>query len=188
MDSISRTQRRRRPERPRYLRGPSSAGLRPWPRRCRRDAANLPDSRRWTDGRANTAMRGDGNGWVVCAAGHRHWGLFGAAGLLLRHSDPADRCWVLLQYRAPWSHHGDTWGPPGGARDSHESAVEAALREAAEECGLPPGAVRIQGMLRDDHGGWSYETLIAGAASVFPVLAASREATEVGWVPVGSVD
>ena len=45
--------------------------------------------------------RGDGDGWTRCALGHKHWGIFGAAGLLLRHGDL-----VLLQHRALWSHHG----------------------------------------------------------------------------------
>jgi 8-oxo-dGTP diphosphatase len=130
----------------------------------------------------------DGNGWAFCALGHRHWGRYGAAGLLVHARDRTGQRCVLLVRRASWTQHGGTWGPPGGARDSHESAREAALREAAEECGVPPGAVRIQGMLRDDHGGWSYETLIAGAASAFAVMAASREATEVGWIPVDRVD
>jgi len=138
---------------------------------------------------SSVGMAGDdGNGWAFCDLGHRHWGIYGAAGLLTYARDRTGQRCVLLVRRASWTQHGGTWGPPGGARDSHESAVEAALREAAEECGLPPGAVRIQGLLRDDHGGWSYETVVAGAPSVFPVLAASREATEVGWVPVGSVD
>jgi len=53
---------------------------------------------------------------------------------------------------------------------------------------VPPGAVRIEGVLIDDHGGWSYETLIASARSAFPVRAASREATEARWVPTGSVE
>ncbi len=43
---------------------------------------------------------------------------------------------ILMQHRAPWVHNGDTWGIPGGARDSHESAVEAAIREAHEEIGI----------------------------------------------------
>jgi ADP-ribose pyrophosphatase YjhB (NUDIX family) len=94
---------------------------------------------------------------------------------------------VLLLRRAIWTQHGGTWGPPGGARDSHESAVAAAMREAAEECGVPPGAVRVSGMLRDDHGGWCYETLIGDAEAAFPARAASREAAEARWVPAADV-
>ena len=131
---------------------------------------------------------GDGNGWAYCDLGHRHWGIYGAAGLLTSARDQAGAPCVLLARRATWTQHGGTWGPPGGARDSHESAAAAALREAAEECGVPPGAVRIQGLLRDDHGGWAYETLIAAAQWAFAVHAASREATEVAWIPVGNVD
>jgi 8-oxo-dGTP diphosphatase len=131
---------------------------------------------------------GDGNGWAECGLGHRHWGKYGAAGLLTYANDRTGRPSVLLVRRASWTQHGGTWGPPGGARDSDETAVAAALREAAEEAGVPPGAVRIEGVLIDDHGGWSYETLIASAGSTFPVRAASREATEVRWVPTGRVE
>ena len=98
---------------------------------------------------------GDGNGWVLCALGHRHWGKYGAAGLLASAAKPGGRASVLLIHRAAWTQHPGTWGPPGGARDSHESAAGAALREAAEECAVPPEAVRIHGLLDDDHGGWS---------------------------------
>ncbi len=131
---------------------------------------------------------GDGNGWAECGLGHRHWGKYGAAGLLTYASNRAGQPSVLLVRRASWTQHGGTWGPPGGARDSDETAAAAALREAAEEAGVPPGAVRIEGVLIDDHGGWSYETLIASAESAFPVRAASREATEARWVPVDSVE
>ena len=73
----------------------------------------------------------DGDGWVECTCGNRHWGLNGAAGLLLVRDKK-----VLLQHRAPWVHNGDTWGIPGGARDSHETIIQAALREAHEEIGI----------------------------------------------------
>ena len=85
--------------------------------------------------------RGDGDGWTRCALGHRHWGVFGAAGLLLWHGDGA----VLLQHRAEWSHHGGTWGILGGARNSGETAEQAAAREAAEEAGLAAGAYSSTG-------------------------------------------
>ena len=67
----------------------------------------------------------DGDGWVECSCGSKHWGLNGAAGLLIFRAGS-----ILLQHRAPWVHNGDTWGIPGGARDSHESAIEGAIREA----------------------------------------------------------
>src|ERR1700750_517721 len=111
-------------------------------------------------------MRGDGDGWVVCALGHRHWGRYGAAGLLLRYSPDGDligNASVLLQHRAPWSHHGDTWALPGGARDSHETVEQAALREAVEESAIDVDQVDVTGVWVDDHGGWSYTTVLAAA-------------------------
>src|ERR671917_601972 len=60
------------------------------------------------------------DGWTTCALGHRHWGRAGAAGLLL-HRDGEDGPEVLLQHRAWWSHHGGTWGTPGGALHIGES-------------------------------------------------------------------
>ncbi len=133
-------------------------------------------------------VNGDGNGWTRCRLGHRHWGRFGAAGLLACAPDEAGRELVLLQRRNWWGNHGGTWGPPGGARDSHETAVAAALREAAEECDIPPDAVRLHGILRDDHGGWSYQTVIGAAPEPFEVRSASSETSEVGWIAAADVD
>jgi 8-oxo-dGTP diphosphatase len=128
----------------------------------------------------------DGNGWVRCALGHRHWGKFGAAGLLAYAGGPAGMQ-VLLQQRTWWSHHGGTWGLPGGAADSHESPVEAALREAAEECGVPVDAVVVRGIYLDDHGGWAYHTVFGSAAAPFEAYSASDETDDVAWVPVADV-
>jgi 8-oxo-dGTP diphosphatase len=127
-------------------------------------------------------MHGDGDGWVICAANHRHWGRFGAAGLLLRHTEPGGTVSILLQHRAVWSHHGDTWGLPGGARDSHESAEEAALREAYEESGLDREQVKITDTWVDDHGGWSYTTVLATAPSTLEVRAMTHESIALEWV------
>jgi 8-oxo-dGTP diphosphatase len=133
----------------------------------------------------------DGDGWIRCAQGHRHWGRFGAAGLLAYVLEASGDATVLLQRRSMWGNHPGTWGPPGGAMDSHESAVRAALREAAEECDIPAAEVSVSGILRDDHGGWSYQTVIAAARWPFPVRSASAETSEVGWIradDVGQLD
>jgi 8-oxo-dGTP pyrophosphatase MutT (NUDIX family) len=132
-------------------------------------------------------VRGDGDGWTRCAAGHRHWGLHGAAGLLLRdRHDGVDR--VVLQHRAWWSHQGGTWGIPGGARDSDETAVAAALRESAEEANLQPTAVRPYGQLIDDHGGWSYTTVLAGPTAPVDPEPTGGESEDVRWVDAAGVD
>lgn len=127
--------------------------------------------------------RGDGDGWARCAAGHRHWGRFGAAGLLVRSGDA-----VLLQHRALWSHHGGTWGILGGARDSGETAVQAAAREATEEAGLDPADYTVTGESVDDHGGWAYTTVLATAPEPVVLTALTAETIAVAWVPSGEVE
>lgn len=129
----------------------------------------------------------DGNGWVECRCGLRHWGVHGAAGLLLHR--PAQQPEVLLQLRAPWTHQGGTWALPGGAADSHEDAVEAALRETTEETGVPAAAVRVLGsVLTTDHGDWTYTTVFGSLVDpgVRPV-AANEESVRLAWTPVDAV-
>lgn len=95
---------------------------------------------------------------------------------------------VLLQHRAEWSHFGGTWGMPGGARHEHEGAVDAAVREAAEEAGVPAGllAVRFTSVL--DLGYWSYTTVVADATERFVPIVSDPESIELRWVPVDAVD
>jgi 8-oxo-dGTP diphosphatase len=134
-------------------------------------------------------VRGDGDGWTRCAAGHRHWGLYGAAGLLLRDRDrDGARDRVVLQHRAWWSHQGGTWGVPGGARDSGESAIAAALRETSEEAGIAPASVRPYGLLVDDHGGWAYHTVLAVPVAPVDPKPTGGESEDVRWVDVADVD
>jgi 8-oxo-dGTP pyrophosphatase MutT (NUDIX family) len=128
------------------------------------------------------------DGWATCALGHRHWGLAGAAGLLLHRVGPAGTE-VLLQLRVGWSHHGGTWGTPGGALHTAESAADGALREAGEELGLRRADVVLGVESIDDHGGWSYTTVLATPAGVLEAtdLVLNEESTGVGWFPLDAL-
>lgn len=121
-------------------------------------------------------MTGDGNGWVVCSRGHRHWGRFGAAGILI-----TDGSRVVLQHRAAWTHEGGCWALPGGARDSHENPVMAALREAVEETTVDPAALTPFDEWVDEHGGWSYTTVLARSAAPLVLAPANAESDAVRW-------
>ena len=125
----------------------------------------------------------DGDGWIDCQCGGKHWGLFGAAGLVLVRDQS-----ILLQHRAPWVHNGDTWGIPGGARDSHESPLEAALREANEEIGIDTNLVTPVAEFVDDHITWSYHTIIAKADASLIAHEMNDESLEVKWIAISEIE
>ena len=117
-------------------------------------------------------------GFVQCGCGCRHWGRFGAAGLLLARPGTGE---VFLQLRAPWVHTPNTWGTPGGARDSHETAVDTALREAREENAIDPAGVEVVDVLRTlDHQHWSYD-LVLGLLRHGEPTPQSSESSAAGW-------
>jgi 8-oxo-dGTP pyrophosphatase MutT (NUDIX family) len=129
------------------------------------------------------------DGWITCALGHRHWGRAGAAGLLVHREGEAGPE-VLLQHRAWWSHHGGTWGTPGGALHDGEPADEGALREVHEELGLTADDLVLGDRSVDDHGGWSYTTVLARPAR--PIDAAALrldgESDGVAWLSLAALD
>jgi 8-oxo-dGTP diphosphatase len=126
----------------------------------------------------------DGDCWTECTLGHRHWGRYGAAGLLAVTQEGTP-C-VLMQHRAAWSHGGDTWGVPGGARGSTETALAAAQRETVEETGIDVAQVVPVAEHVADHGTWSYTTIVATVPARLPVVP-DRESIALRWVPVDEV-
>ena len=126
----------------------------------------------------------DGDGWVDCSCGSRHWGVHGAAGVLVLHFETQH---VLMQRRAKWTHAGGTWGIPGGAVDSHEEIHEAALREFHEEAGVEPHAVEVLAWQSwTDHGQWRYHTVIAKALLDLD-FTPNDETDELAWVALEDV-
>jgi 8-oxo-dGTP diphosphatase len=125
---------------------------------------------------------------VVSEIGTYHWGVHGAAGLLLRAPWHDGTPAVLLQHRAPWSHQGGTWGLPGGALDSHEDAHAAAVREANEEAGLAAELITVHASVvtatvsGPDGLLWTYTTVVADAAELLATVP-NRESSELRWVP-----
>lgn len=134
-------------------------------------------------------MRGDGDGWAFSDTGVRYWGVHGAAGILLWAPRPDGTSAVLLQHRAWWSHQGGTWALPGGARDSHETAEQAAVREAQEEAGLSVERIAIRAALVTATASgtdWTYTTVIADTDELLAVVP-NRESVELRWVGEGQV-
>lgn len=113
----------------------------------------------------------------------KFWGTSGAAGLLAHDAERG----VLLQLRADWSHHGGTWGLPGGARHEGESALDGAFREAFEEAGVPRDALVVTATQVFDVGYWSYTTVVTSVRKAFEPVEGDAESVELAWVSVDGV-
>lgn len=128
-----------------------------------------------------------GDAWLECDCGREHWGLFGAAGILLHRINALGEKQVLLQHRAAWSDGGSTWGIPGGAMDYNETPHDAALREAYEEAGVPAGHVLVYTEHVMDHGNWTYTTIIGEVLTSFDIVF-DDESETVEWVNLSEVE
>jgi 8-oxo-dGTP pyrophosphatase MutT (NUDIX family) len=139
-------------------------------------------------------MRLSGDGFVRLADGSVRWGLYGAAGVLVRHVDPdadGDDPHYFLARRSMHTHLGGTWAIPGGALDQGETPLEGALREFVEEIGvaLDEASFEVAQVHEDDHGGWSYWTLVVDVPHRFdPPDTLTWETAEVRWVRRSELD
>jgi 8-oxo-dGTP diphosphatase len=127
---------------------------------------------------------------VECNQGHTHWGQRGAAGLLVRHTDLEGTHHYLLQQRAENVDHPGTWSTPGGAIEQGESPFAAGTREGNEELGDLPPLGHI-GTHSNDHGGWSYHTVIADSPEKFTPTGEGSHAHESaghGWFTTPQID
>jgi 8-oxo-dGTP diphosphatase len=130
-----------------------------------------------------------GDGFVTLPDGSRRWGRFGAAGVLVRHGGNEEPVYFLAR-RSLSTHLGGTWAIPGGALDQGETPLEGALREFGEEIGIPlhEHGFEIAEVYEDDHGGWSYWTLVVDVDNRFdPPDTLTWETSEVRWVPASQL-
>jgi len=123
-----------------------------------------------------------GDGFITLADGSARWGRFGAAGLLVRHIDTEQAPWYLLALRSRFCHQGGTWALPGGALHLGESPLDGAMREFDEELGTTPHTFEVVTTYVDDHGGWSYTTVVIDVAERFALPDAfSWETDDARW-------
>lgn len=128
-------------------------------------------------------LRDPGDAWVVGPDGTKFWGAFGAAGLLVWHKEAG----ILLQHRAEWSHHGGTWGIPGGAIRQGEDAIAGALREANEEAGVPAELVTVLFTELLDLDFWSYTTVVVESSEIFEPVMGDAESEALAWIALDQV-
>ncbi|MFM8854406.1 MAG: NUDIX domain-containing protein, partial [Acidimicrobiaceae bacterium] len=84
-------------------------------------------------------------------------------------------------------HGGGPWALPGGAQDSHDDSVTAARREGQEDMGSDLAARSVKHVFSDNHGPWSYDTVIAHAMSDAGARIANPESPETKWSPIEQV-
>lgn len=108
------------------------------------------------------------------------WGLYGAAGVLLRTTEAEPR--YLVQQRSYDVSYGGTWSIPGGAVHEKETPGETAARELSEEMGIsdltglePSAVVTLQ-----SHD-WVFHTIVA-ECSKRPRVTPNREVAKTAWL------
>jgi len=123
-----------------------------------------------------------GDGFVTLTDGTRRWGRFGAAGVLVRCPSADGGFDYFLARRSEWCHQGGTWAIPGGALNHGEAPLVGALREFAEEVGVELTEYAVVTTHEDDHGGWSYWTVVVDVPARFTATVHNWETAETGWV------
>ncbi|HEV7686636.1 MAG TPA: NUDIX domain-containing protein [Acidimicrobiia bacterium] len=124
-----------------------------------------------------------GDGFITLADGSMRWGRFGAAGVLVRCAGDDGAWHYFLARRSEFCHQGGMWAVPGGALNEGEAPVSGALREFSEEIGLALTGFSVVDIHEDDHGGWSYWTVVVELSERFgPPVAVNWETAETAWI------
>jgi len=94
----------------------------------------------------------------------------------------------MLQKRSAMAHEGGSWSCAGGALDEGETSYAGALREAAEEVGVPPGTPLLLGeFVFQPATDWSYTTIVVEVDEPFGE-SMNFETDAVDWFRLDQVD
>lgn len=132
-----------------------------------------------------------------------YWGRGGAGVMFVCSEDDT----ILLLLRAEWVDYGETWGIPGGGVEEgwFETPIEepitdqsifinAALREAEEECGSLPQGFSISQLIGNtvyEDCGFQYKTFIADITleqkNMWELVSNDEETDQFMWFPKSDV-
>jgi ADP-ribosylglycohydrolase/8-oxo-dGTP pyrophosphatase MutT (NUDIX family) len=147
--------------------------------------------RAWQRDEQTANLHHNGDGFINCEGCKKtHWGVNGAAGMLIAQTERKKVKAILLQLRSLDTIMGGTWGNPGGAIDNGESDEEGALREAYEEANVLPENITVLGKIVRDHINWKFTTFLAVEDPECPIDPADNdnEAVTVRWVRLEELD
>lgn len=93
---------------------------------------------------------------------------------------------ILTQRPMTMPRHPGQISFPGGRREDHETALEAALRETHEEVGILPNAITVLGRLPSFNAVSDYRVtpFVGVVDSTAPIIPCEREVDEVFEVPL----
>lgn len=121
------------------------------------------------------------------------WGIYGAAGVLLRDTSGPEPRYLLVQRGPMTGHNTGLWQLPGGARDQHEDAYQGAARELHEEVGASEfyvtGITPVgEHVYTHTPTGWTYTTLAANVDKGFTPQVDGTETGDAKWVTAAEIE